>query len=118
MLERLHYLAVRLAWVQPLVVIIGFAALLASGYLATSKDALTEQYLIPVILLFCWCLLVFTLVGMFRAAPPVKDESMGFFRRQLVRFQRFLRTLLALAFLALTVALVVLSYKLINTGIG
>ena len=118
MLEGLHRLALRLAWIQPLAVVIGFLALLASGYLATGQDVMTDQYLIPAILLFCWCLLVFTLVGMFRAAPPAKDESMGFFRRQYIKFQRFLRTLVALAFLALTFALVVLSYRLIITGIG
>jgi len=118
MLERLHNLAVRLAWVQPLAVVVGILALLASGYLAVGHDVLTERYLIPAILLFCWCLLVFTLVGMFREPPPAKDGRMGFFRRQLVRFQRFLRSLVALAFLALTAALVVLSYRLIVIGIG
>ena len=118
MLERLHKLALKLAWIQPLVVVVGLFALLASGYLAIGQDALTDQYLIPAILLFCWCLLVFTLVAMFLSPPPASDEHMGFFRRQLVKFKRFLVTLVALAFLALTVSLVVLSYRLIVTGIG
>lgn len=118
MLERLHSLAVKLAWIQPLAVFAGVLALLTSSYLAIGQDALTDQYLIPSILLFCWCLLVFTLVGMFRSPPPAKDASMGFFRRQSVRFNRFLRTLVALAFLSLTAALILLSYRLIVTGIG
>jgi len=118
MLEKLHNLAVKLAWIQPVAVVAGLSALLAAGYLAIGQSALTDQYLIPAILLFCWCLLVFTLVGMFRAPPPVIDRSMGFFRRQLVRFHRFLRSLVALAFLSLTVALIVLSYRLVTIGIG
>jgi hypothetical protein len=118
MLERLHNLAVRLAWVQPLAVTVGILALLVAGYLATGQETLTEQYLIPAILLFCWCLLIYTLVGMFITPPPVIEPGMGFFIRQRARFYRLLRTLVALAFLSLTVALALLSYRLISTGIG
>jgi hypothetical protein len=118
MLEKLHRLAVRLAWIQPLAAVVGILALLVSAYLATGQETLTDQYLIPAILLFCWCLLIYTLVGMFITPPPVSEPGMGFFMRLRVRFYRLLRTLVAVAFLSLTVALALLSYRLISIGIG
>lgn len=118
MLEKLHNLAIRLIWVQPLAVVVGLLALLAVAFLAVGQGDLTDRYLIPAVLLFCWCLLVFSLVGMFRVAPPAVEEHTGFFRRLRIRIQRFLRFLLALAFLALTIALVFLSYRLVVLGIG
>ncbi len=118
MLERLHALAVRLVWARPPAVIGGILALLFSTYLATGQDALTDKYLIPAILLFCWCLLVYTLVGVFMIQPPHSESGAGFFRRLRVGFHRFLRILMAMAFLALTMALALLSYRLISTGIG
>ena len=118
MLEKFHKLALKLAWIQPFTVVIGSLALVAIGYLTSAGAGMTDRYLIPAILLFCWCLLVFTLISLFRLPPPAIGRETGFFRRQIIRLLRFFRTLLALAFLVLTGSLFVLSYKLVTTGIG
>ncbi|MCB1672657.1 MAG: hypothetical protein R3F41_08990 [Gammaproteobacteria bacterium] len=118
MQEYLHNLALRLARIQPLVVLAGLAALLAAGSFALNPKLAGDRYLIPTILLCCWCLLVYTLINMFCATPPSLARTQGFFRRLAVRFQRLLRNLLALCFLGLTGALLVLSYKLAVTGVG
>lgn len=118
MQEKLHELAVRLSWLQPLAAIAGLSAFLVAGYIALDPGMELERKLIPTILLSCWCLLVFTLISLFRANPPVVDRSQGFFLRQKIRFRRFLRNIIAVLFLVLTAALLILSYRLLVIGIG
>ena len=118
MQERLHHIATRLVWIQPLVTAVAIAALVAALFFAVAPDADAETWLIPALLLFCWSLLVVTLVSMFRTTPPAADRNTGFFRRQMIRLHRAFRNLLALAFLALSLALIILSYKLLAAGVG
>ncbi|MEZ5489971.1 MAG: hypothetical protein R3F50_06585 [Gammaproteobacteria bacterium] len=118
MQEKLHELAVRLTWLQPLAAIVGVSAFFVAGYVALDPGMELERKLVPTFLLSCWCLLVFTLVSLFRAIPPAIDNNQGFFLRQKIRLQHFLRNILALLFLILTVALLVLSYRLLVVGVG
>lgn len=118
MQEKLHELAVRLTWLQPLAAITGVSAFLVAGYIALDPGTELEPKLIPTFLLSCWCLLVFTLISLFRAIPPVIDNNQGFFLRQKIRLQRILRNIIALFFLVLTAALLVLSYRLLVIGVG
>ena len=118
MQEKLHELAIRLSWLQPLAAIAGISAFLVAGYIALDPGMALEQNLVPTILLSCWCLLVFTLISLFRAVPPTTDRSQGFFLRQKIRFHRFLRNIIAILFLVLTAALLVLSYRLLTIGVG
>ena len=107
-----------MAWLQPLVAVLAVVALLVSGYFAINQSASADTYLIPALVFFCWCLLIITLIGMFQAPPPQGKQGLGFYGRLLLWFHRKLRSLITLAFLALTVSLIILSYKLLTTGIG
>jgi len=108
----------RLSRFQSGVVVIGMLALLAAGAIAIDEQSPWEQWLIPSLLLCCWSLLVFTLIDLFRVEVAEPDCSAGYLRRLQLRFHRLLRNLLALCFVGLTVALVVLSFKLLGTGVG
>lgn len=116
--QRLHKLARRLSRFQSGVVVIGMLALLAAGAIAIDEQSPWEQWLIPSLLLCCWSLLVFILIDLFRVEVAEPDRSAGFLRRLQLRFHRLLRNLLALCFVGLTAALVVLSFKLLGTGVG
>lgn len=116
--QRLHKLARRLSRYQSGVIVIGMLALLAAGAIAIDEQSPWEQWLIPSLLLCCWSLLVFILIDVFRVEVAEPDRSAGFLRRLQLRFHRLLRNLLALCFVGLTAALVVLSFKLLGTGVG
>ncbi len=118
MQEFLHNLARSLAWIQPFVIVAGTASFLTTATFALNSDIAGDRYLVPALLLCCWCLLVFTLVNMFSNPPPNVEQTRGFFKRLAVRIHRFVRNLVALSFLGLTMALIVLSYRLVAIGVG
>jgi len=118
MLERFHHFALRFRWLQPAGLLVGSVSLLTAGYAAMSTAPGIDVLLIPAILAFCWSLLAISLTGAFEMQPPVVERGAGFFRRQWVRLQRALKILVAIGFMGLTVALIVVSFQLINAGLG
>ena len=119
MLDRLHYFAEKFSWMRLVVVLPGAAAFLYAAYIVLASDeATTDQTFIPTLLLSFWCLLIYCLISVFRQGHPAIDSEAGFFRRLSIKFRRAIRAILALAFIGLTVSLVVVSFKLISTGLG
>ena len=62
--------------------------------------------------------LFYCLISVFQVEPPAVNSSMGFFRRQITKFRRALLIFVAFGFFALSLSLIVVSFKLISTGLG
>ena len=119
MLDALHNTAAKLGWIRPVVILPGLAALGYAVYLAIVPDpSSTSQFFIPSLLIFFWCLLIYCLISVFQQDHPVVDTQASFFRRLTTKVRRAIRTILAFAFLVLTVSLVIVSFKLLTTGLG
>ena len=119
MLDRLQQHAARIHWLRkPLIGVAVFAVIFVTYVATNSGEGSNDQLLIPLILLFCWSGLAYCFINLFQVVPPKANSQLNFLRRQLARFRRALLTIVALGFLVLTGALVVVSFKLITTGLG
>ena len=119
-LDRLHQLALRLRWTYPLLMFSGLAALGLSAWVAIfSAENAEETLLIPAVLAFGWCFLGLTFLNLFRSVPArLGPDIKGFLPRIARRLHRGLLWLIAAAFIALTLALLLVSYKLLSTWIA
>ncbi len=122
MLDRLHKYAFRLRWLRLPLVYLSVMAIVLAGYVTifpvNPGESVNDSLFIPALLLFCWSILAFSLINVFQVAPPTVDSKLGFFRRQAAKFRRALRSIIALGFLLLSIALAVVSIKLMTTGLG
>jgi len=116
MLEQLQTLAARMRWTHPLLMLTGIFALIFSGWVVTGSNTSAEESLmIPAILVFGWCFLLLTFLALFKVVPPVAVPGMPFSRRIRLRLRRALLWVIALGFIALTIALLIVSAKLLAT---
>jgi hypothetical protein len=116
MLHQLHSLAIRLRWTYPLLMIIGAMALAMTAWIAIGSDnSAEESWLIPAILLLGWCFLLLCFLNLFRVVPAIPVPGMGWRQRLLLRAQRGFLWAVALGFVMLTLALVVVTIKLLST---
>lgn len=115
MLDRFSRLARQLRWTYPLLMVTGVLALLFSAWVViASGQAAESSLLIPAVLVFGWCFLLLSFVNLFRSVPPAPQQQDPFGRRLLRRLHRLTLTLIALGFIALTVAMAVVSLKLLS----
>ena len=119
-LDRLHQLALKLRWTYPLLMLSGLAALGLSAWVAlVSADNAEQTLLIPAVLAFGWCFLGLSFLNLFRSVPArLGPETKGFLQRLARQMHRGFLWLIAVAFIALTLALLLLSYKLLSTWLA
>ena len=122
MLERLQHYATKVQWLRVPLICLSVLSFLLAAYVAIVPDnpdeVINDSLFIPALLLFCWGVLCYCLISVFKVAVPTLDAKMGFFSRLVARFRRALRSIIVLGFLALSIALVVVSFKLVTTGLG
>ncbi len=119
MLDRLQRIARRFYWLRPLSIALGLAAFLAAIFLLVQPDKLlTEEWFIPALLLFCWAVLLYSFLGLFLVVPRRLHKPAPWRLRFASGTLRALLYGLGVALLVLTGALVLVSFKLLNTGIG
>ena len=122
MLEQLQRYAVAMRWLRvPFIGLSVFACLLAAYVTIVPSgldETINDSLFIPAVVLFCWSFLFYCLISVFQVEPPAVNSSMGFFRRQITKFRRALLIFVAFGFFALSLSLIVVSFKLISTGLG
>jgi hypothetical protein len=122
MLERLQQYAIRVQWLRVPFICLSVCSFLLAAYITivpgNPDEAINDSLFIPAVLLFCWSVLCYCLISVFQVAVPIVDVKMGFFSRLVTKFRRSLRSIITLGFLALSIALVVVSFKLMTTGLG
>ncbi|MEX2130144.1 MAG: hypothetical protein WD772_01550 [Pseudohongiellaceae bacterium] len=114
MLNRFSQFAQHLSWAYPLFLVIGTASLLFSLWvIVLSPTSAEEAGFIPAVLLFSWCFLLLCFLNLFRFVPPSPTPQDKFGRRLMLRLHRATLIVIALGFSALTLAMLVVSYKLL-----
>ena len=115
MLETLSAISTRLYWSKPFVVILG---LICAGLFILSILDLgyvdSEILLIPSLLCGLWSSLYFILLTTFPSLPPSPGSDVKFFEKVKMQFFRGIYYLLGIIFIALTVAVILISFKLLN----
>ena len=99
-----------------MLMVTGVCALIFSGWVVIGSNSSAEESLmIPAILVFGWCFLLLTFLALFKVIPPIAAPGMSLSRRIGLRLRRALLWLIALGFVALTIALLIVSAKLLAT---
>ena len=122
MLEQLQRYAIAVRWLRVPFIGLSVLAFLLAAYVTIDPggpdERINDALFIPAVVLFCWSILFYCLISVFQVEPPAANSSMGFFKRQATKFRRVLRSIVAMGFLALSISLIVVSFKLITTGLG
>ena len=113
MIEYLHNTAIKIRWLKPFAVGFGVAALGASLWFLWSATSNSDLYLIPALLSFTWCLLLYSFIELFSVPPAVSTQTSTFFERVVLKIKYFFYVDLAIIFLLLTILVIYMSYELI-----
>ena len=115
MIETLESISKKLRWTKPLVLIIGLICfILFFAAIFELKGLNSDIYLIPSVLGVAWAALFFFLLSTFPYVPakPNKDEK--YFAKLKIRVKRVLYHLLSVIFIVLTIAVIIVSFKLLS----
>ena len=115
MLETLSSMTSKVPWLKPIVVMIGLTcfAIFCSS-LFNLGHFIEEVYLIPSLAGFIWSLLLFIMLNTFVNIPIKSDHKVGFLSKIKYWFVRLGYSILTVLFLLLTVAGLILSFRLFN----
>lgn len=115
MLETLTSLSFKLRWLKPCVIIIGLVCLSIFGSSIFDIGFFKEEvYLIPSVAGFFWSVLLFFLLHNFTNIPGKSDKKIAFFKRIKYWFLRLGYRVLATVFLLMTIAGLILSFRLMR----
>lgn len=113
MLDRLKQLAVRLQPARAPALLLVSACLAGVAFILLVTPQAGDQLLIPLLALLLWSLSAFALINTFCAIPSPSVSDTSLLQRVQRRLHRAWYWLLALVFLAATVAVVLLTFRLI-----
>lgn len=115
MIERLQLIASFLQRLQTLllVLLLLFAGLFAFSLFQYQGDS--GSLMLPAIVGFCWALLLIAFARIFAEIPERPGRQHGWLRRLGLRFRRGMMTIMAVLILALSLAVLILSYQLLRT---
>ncbi|MFM1896784.1 MAG: hypothetical protein RLZZ385_1858 [Pseudomonadota bacterium] len=114
MLDHFYKVAMRVQRLLPLLLVVALLALvLAVWVVVESARGSDDSLFIPALLVFSWCVLLLIFSKLFLVVPAAPTGREKFFRRLSIKFRRSLLAILALAFGALTLALLIVSFKLL-----
>ena len=115
MLETLSSISSKVHWLRPMVVFIGLACLaLFFSSLFNIGYYIEEVYLIPSLAGFIWSLLLFIMLNAFINIPIKSDKKVSFFSNIKYWFVRLGYRILTVIFLVMTVAGLILSFRLFS----
>ena len=116
MIERLQRIASFLEKIRFLIIILGISSffVLVVSFLDNPWFD-SDLWSIPSLLLFCWSLALFSLEELFVGAPKKLDKGASWRSRASNAMRRAGLRVLGLAFIVLSIALLVLSYQLLRT---
>jgi len=115
MLETLSSISSKVHWLRPMVVFIGLACLaLFFSSLFNIGYYIEEVYLIPSLAGFIWSLLLFIMLNAFINIPIKSDKKVTFISNIKYWFVRLGYRILTVIFLVMTVAGLILSFRLFS----
>ena len=116
MIDSLRAITRRTQWLKLPAIILVIASTALFGYiiLGSTGIASDDLYLIPSTVSLLWSIMACVFLFGFPHAPEKPNQSHGFFRRIIIRLQRFFYFGLAIVCLGLTGAVAFYSYKLLN----
>ena len=116
MIERLQRIASFLHRLRLLILLAGLTFLLAFCLSLFESGGLnSDDHMIPSLVGFGWAVTLFSCANLFLEVPPVAAAGSGFRVRWGVKLRRGLLWLLAIFIIGLSLALLMLSYKLLST---
>ena len=113
MLDRLKQLAVKLQPARTPVLLLALACLAGIGFLLLVTPQAGDRLLIPLLALLLWSFSAYDLIATFHAIPSRPATDAGLLPRFRGRLRRAWYGLLALVFLAATVAVLLISFRLL-----
>jgi hypothetical protein len=113
MLETLSLISSKVHWLRPIVVFIGLTCLaIFCSSLFNIGYYIEEVYLIPSLAGFIWSLLLFIMLNTFVNLPIKSNKKVTFFSKIKYWFVRLGYRILTVIFLLMTVAGLILSFRL------
>lgn len=113
MLEILQGHARRWRAMRPVLLVLALLSLGAAlAVLLRSTDQAGDLYLIPSIVLFLWCLMLYAFLSLFAQVPAPAVMSLPWRRRMLLRWRRAFYYLFLVLFIALCLLLLLTSWQL------
>ncbi len=107
--------AVKIYILKPMLNVISIGCLGFIAYLFLfSTIARQNQYGLPCLVLAAWCLLLSALLGLLVNAPALAGDKLGWFARMRFKLMKKLFALAVIVFFVLTLALLYLSFRLLN----
>ncbi|WP_293760154.1 hypothetical protein [uncultured Paraglaciecola sp.] len=115
MLETLSFISSKLQWLRPVVMLFGliFLGLFCSS-LFDIGHFIEEVYLIPSLAGLIWSVLFFILINAFENIPIKPDRKFAFFSKMKYWFVRLGYKILSVIFLLMSVAGLILSFRLFS----
>ena len=118
MIERLHRIATLLSRYRPVLLILAaLGFILVLGSLVGNPWLASYEWLMPALALFLWALLLYSLSWLFLTIPGPEQSGMAWRQRIARRFRRALLWVAAALFLALSAAVLFLSYQLLRVSL-
>ena len=114
MLERLRQLAVRLRPGRTPALLLTLFCLAGLAFILLVTPQAGDRFLIPLLALLLWSSSAYALITTFHTIPSQTTADAGLLQRIQRRLHRAWYWLLALVFLAATVAVLLLSFRLIS----
>ena len=119
MIENISVLSRKLYWFKPFTYLIGVGFLCLFIYtLLVSDSSAQDVYLIPSIVGILWCLIFNILITLFRVVPSKPDAKAKLFVKLKARLDRGIYYLFALIFIVLSIAVLVMSFRLFGIWRG
>ena len=115
MIERLQRIAIILHRLRPLIILLGILGL--AGFILSAVNPTWWEgaaWLGPCGLLFCWCLTLYSVAGVFSRVPPRASPEMGWWQRCKINARRVVVWFLAILMVILTLTMVVLTYQMLR----
>jgi hypothetical protein len=115
MIEILSLISRKHQWLRPFTLLVGAVCVCLFLYAIFSSSSHSQDvYLIPSLIGFFWALLFNILVSAFLNVPKKPDSKDKLFKRLSVRIKRGCYHLLGIMFIILSLAVLVLSFKMVG----
>jgi membrane protease YdiL (CAAX protease family) len=114
MIDRFTKIADALQFLRLPSVVVGLVCLVGAVTIVVSSNSHGgDLYLIPSVVGMLWAIATYTFLASFRSVPPKAASSWGLFRRLKRRAVRTGYWFMAAVFLATTVGVIVVSYRML-----
>ncbi len=115
LIDTLRKIAVRIQSLRLPFLLLSLVCLIALVYIVlTSTTHVGDRFLIPSLITLLWSLSGYAFILNFRSVPESDMARKGFFKRLVRRLHRFWYWLLALLFFSTSLALFLISFRLLR----